>query len=154
MKIEKNFYDIMMQESEKIEAEVAYEESLLSEEERILQKEKRSREAQHIMKLANEQMRQTWHVHNARSIQAFTIIYNRALEFAEENFMNILIESDSTTGKIRLTTPFVHSELLKTHGDIKVLTALIENADDFMIESENNLLKLDFYFNLTTAVRR
>ena len=33
MKIEKNFYDIMMQESDEIEAEIARENALLSEEE-------------------------------------------------------------------------------------------------------------------------
>lgn len=152
MKIEKNFYDIMMQESDKIEAEIALEESQLSEKERNLQKEKNYQEAQNIINLASEKKRRTWHVHNTRNVETFTIIYNRVLEFAEENFMNILIETDTTTGKIRLTAPFVHSELLRNRGDKTVLTALIETSDDFMFESKNGLLRMDFYFNLTTPV--
>jgi len=68
--------------------------------------------------------------------------------------MNVLIETDSTTGKIRLTTPFIHSELLSTKEDKKVLMALIEISDDFMFEAENGLLRLDFYFNLTTPVEK
>lgn len=153
MKIEKNFYDFMMQECDKIEAGIALEESQLSEEERNLQKEKNHQEAQNIIHLANEKKRRTWHVHNSRNVETFTIIYNRVLEFAEENFMNILIETDTTTGKIQLTAPFVHSELLRNRGDKTVLTALIETSDDFMFESKNGLLKMDFYFNLTTPVR-
>ena len=154
MKIEKNFYDIMMQESDEIEAEIELEESLLSDEERYLQKVKSSQEAQNIINLANEKMRHTWHVRNARNVEAFNIIYDRVLEFAEANYMNVLIETDSTTGKIRLTTPFIHSELLSTKEDKKVLMALIEISDDFMFEAENGLLRLDFYFNLTTPVEK
>lgn len=152
MKIEKNFYDIMMQECDKIEAGIALEESQLSEEERNLQKEKNHQEAQNIINLANEKKRRTWHVHNSRNVETFTIIYNRVLEFAEENFMNILIETDTTTGKIQLTAPFVHSELLRNRGDRTVLTALIETSDDFMFESKNGLLRMDFYFYFTTPV--
>lgn len=152
MKIEKNFYDIMMKESEEIEAEIALEESQLSEKERNLQREKNYQEAQNIINLASEKKRRTWHVHNTRNVETFTIIYNRVLEFAEENFMNILIETDTTIGKIRLTAPFVHSELLRNRGDKTVLTALIETSDDFMFESKNDLLRMDFYFNLTTPV--
>ena len=154
MKIEKNFYDIMMQECDKIEAGIALEESLLSDEERYLQKVKSSQEAQNIINLANEKIHRTWHVHNARNVEAFNIIYDRVLEFAEANYMNVLIETDSTTGKIRLTTPFVHSELLSAKEDKKVLMALIEIADDFMFESENGLLRLDFYFNLATPFEK
>ena len=152
MKIEKNFYDIMMQECDKIEAGIALEESLLSEEERNLQKEKDHQEAQNIINRANEKKRRTWHVHNSRNVETFTIIYNRVLEFAEENFMNILIETDTTSGKIQLTGPFVYSELLRNRGDRTVLTALIETSDDFMFESKNGLLRMDFYFYLTTPV--
>jgi len=83
MKIEKNFYDIMMQECDEIEAEIELEESLLSDEERYLQKVKSSQEAQNIINLANEKMRHTWHVRNARNVEAFNIIYDRVLEFAE-----------------------------------------------------------------------
>ena len=154
MKIEKNFYDIMMQESDEIEAEIALEESLLSDEERKLQKEKSIQEAQNIINLANEKMRRTWHVRNARNVETFNVIYDRVLEFAEANYMNVLIETDTTTGKIRLTTPFVHSELLSAKEDKKVLMALIEIADDFMFESENGLLRLDFYFNLATPFEK
>lgn len=154
MKIEKNFYDIMMQECDKIETEVKHEQSLLSEEEQKRQDERLKKEAQHIIDLANEEMRRTWHVHNARNIQTFTIIYNRVLEFAEANYMNILIETDATTGKIRLTTPFVYSELFSEKADRNMLSALIENADDFFFEAKNGLLRLDFYFNLTTPVKR
>ena len=154
MKIEKNFYDIMMQECDEIEAEIELEESLLSDEERYLQKVKSSQEAQNIINLANEKIHRTWHVHNARNVEAFNIIYDRVLEFAEANYMNVLIETDSTTGKIRLTTPFIHSELLSTKEDKKVLMALIEISDDFVFEAENGLLRLDFYFNLTTPVEK
>ena len=154
MKIEKKFYDIMMQESNEIEAEIKSEESLLSKEELQRQNEQRQKEVQHIIDRANEEMHRTWHIHNARNVQTFTIIYNRVLEFAEANYMNILIETDSTTGKIRLTTPFIHSELFSEGADKNVLTALIENADDFFFEAENGLLRLDFYFNLTTPVKK
>ena len=154
MKIEKNFFDIKMQESDEIEAEIALEESLLSDEERKLQKEKSTQEAQDIINLANEKMHRTWHVRNARNVETFNVIYDRVLEFAEANYMNVLIETDITTGKIRLTTPFVHSELLSAKEDKKVLMALIEIADDFMFESENGLLRLDFYFNLATPFEK
>lgn len=96
----------------------------------------------------------TCHVRNARNVETFNVIYDRVLEFAEANYMNVLIETDTTTGKIRLTTPFVHSELLSAKEDKKVLMALIEIADDFMFESENGLLRLDFYFNLATPFEK
>lgn len=76
------------------------------------------------------------------------------MEFAEENHINILIETESTIGKIRLTTPFLHSELLRNINDRNLLSALINTANSFMIQSQNDLLQLDFDFRLTTPIEK
>lgn len=154
MKIEKNFYDIMMQESDEIEAEIALEESLLSDEERKLQKEKSTQEAQNIINLANEKMRRIWHIHDKQKVKVFTALYELALKFAESNHMNILIETDITVGRIKLYTPFVHFGVFSTPFDKTSLISLIENADSYMIHSENNMLQLNFDFHLTTPLEK
>lgn len=154
MKIEKNFYDIMMQESDEIEAEIALEESLLSEEDRNLLKEKRSREAQHIIELANEKMRRTWHIHDPQKTETFNQIRSIAMEFAKDNHMNISVEADSTTGRIKLKTPFLHFGVLTPNDDKEVILALIESADSFMVQAEDGLLRMDFDYTLTTSIEK
>ncbi len=154
MKIEKNFYDIMMQESDKIEAEIEYEQSLLTDVELKHQEEQRAIEAQHIIDLVNEKRLRTWHIHDKQKVNEFTMLYELAIKFAQANHMNILVETDTTTGRIKLYTPFVHFGVFSTHVDKTILISLIEKADSFMMDSENNMLRLDFDFRLTIPIEK
>ena len=129
MRIERKYYDLMIQESENLEAEIQYEKSLLSDEELKKQTEQRMLEAQHIIDLANAKMQKTKHIQNKKKMDQFHSLYKIALTFAENNHMNILIETDTTTGRIKIHAPFVHFGVLTPNTDKDMLLALIECAD-------------------------
>ena len=74
--------------------------------------------------------------------------------FAEDNHMNITVETDSTTGRIKLRAPFLHFGVLTPNEDKEVIIILIETSDSFMIQSEDGLLRMDFDYSLTTAIEK
>ena len=154
MKIEKNFYDIMMQECDKIEAELKYEQSLLTDAELKQQEEQRAIEAQHIIDLVNEKMQRTWHILDKEKSALFHSLYEVALDFAEENGMNIIVESDATFGHIKLFTPFLHHGVLTPHTNKKTLLTLIKHADSFMLQPLDGMLRFDLDYQLSTPTER
>lgn len=154
MKIEKNYYDVMVQDTKKIQYDIKQEQARLSDAALKMAEEQCAMEAQQIINLANEKLRHTWHIHNKEKVNAFHALYERALLFAEENFMNIQIETDAISGRIKLFTPFIHHGVLTSDYNKDTLLALIAGADSFMMQCENDMLRLDFDYNLTTTIEK
>lgn len=154
MRIEKNFYDIMLQEIEELELEIAQEEALLTESERKLHEQQRTLEAEHIIQLAQAKEKNTWHIYNKKRKESFDHLYKQVLLFAEKYSINILIESNDRIGKIKLSAPFIHYGVFSSAQDKQILLELISHSDSFMMHADSNMLQLVFDYELTTIIQK
>lgn len=144
----------MMQETAELERQIEKEEALLSDAERQFQKEQRTLEAEHIIHLAQTKEKNTWHIFNKKRLTSFNHLYQQALLFAEKYSINIQIESNSRIGKIKLSAPFIHYGVFSSERDKQVLIELISCSDSFMMQADNNMIRLIFDYELTTVVEK
>lgn len=152
MKIVKNYYDIMVKNAEMIQSEIDLENALRSKEEQKKQEDQLSKEAEQIIQRANKKKQHTWHIHEQDKVDAFYVLYEQALLFAERNAVNIQIEMTSKTGRITLATPFLYDGFLPSVSNKPILLKLITYADSFIMNARDDMMEFDFYYNFTTTV--
>lgn len=154
MKIVKNYYDVMLQEAELIQSELDFEKAVCSKTETEKQREQSFEEAEHIIQLATEEKKRTWHVYDQKKADTFHMLYEQALLFAKENAINILIDTTPTTGRILLKTPFLYDGVLLSVSNKPTLLKLIACADSFILNARDDMMEFDFYYHFTTEKER
>lgn len=142
----------MLQKAEMIQSEIEFENALRSKEEQENQEQQLTREAEHIIQLATERKQHTWHIHEQKKADIFHILYEQALLFARKNAINILIETNHTTGRIFLKTPCLYDGFLPSVSNKPILLKLITYADSFIMNAKDDMMEFDFYYNLTTTI--
>ena len=153
MRIEKKYHTQAAKEWDELEREEDNRRASLSEEERLNEQEHLHREADTIIRKAEKMDRDSLHIINNERIKCFSELSTEAIRMAEILTLDIIVRTDGTLGRIRLSTDcFLIINEMCPPAARKILSNLIKNADDVWMRPEGELLVIEFVFDLLIKV--
>ena len=104
MRIEKKYHTQAAKEWDELVREEEKRRASLSEEERLNEQEHLHREADTIIRKAEKMDRDSLHIINNERIKCFSELSTEAIRMAEILTLDIIVRTDGTLGRIRLST--------------------------------------------------
>lgn len=141
MRIEKKFFSI----SEKKAAGILEELQKTDLDIQLVMEQQMKSDFQDLLAKCREKEARTEKVPNLQKQKAFEALSMKAVTYAENLRLDILIQSDDTTGTIHLTSDCL---FLMDHEARTSFMELIKEADDVQITGENNLFHAIFFYQL------
>ena len=152
MRIEKKYHTQAAKEWDELVREEEKRRASLSEEERLNEQEHLHREADTIIRKAEKMDRDSLHIINNERIKCFSELSTEAIRMAEILTLDIIVRTDGTLGRIRLSTDcFLINEMCPSAAR-EILTNLIKSADDVWMRPEGEIIVIEFVFDLLIKV--
>ncbi len=154
MRIEKKYHTQVSEEWDELVREEEKRRAGLSEEERLNEQEHLRREADTIIRKAEEMDRDSLHIINQERIKCFSELSTEAIRMAEILTLDIIVWTDGTLGRIQLSTDCFLININEMCPPVarKILSNLIKNADDVWMRPEGELIVIEFVFDFLIKV--
>ena len=152
MRIEKKYHTQAAKEWEELVLEEEKRKAGLSEKERREEREHLHREADAIIRKTEEMDRDSLSIINRERIKCFSGLSTEAIRMAEILTLDIVVQTDGTLGRVRLSTDCFLINEMCSPTTRKILSNLIKNADDVWMRPEGELIVMEFVFDFLIKV--
>ena len=154
MRIEKKYHTQAAKEWDELVREEEKRRAGLSRKNGLMNRNTCTGRRTQIIRKAEKMDRDSLHIINNERIKCFSELSTEAIRMAEILTLDIIVRTDGTLGRIRLSTDcFLINEMCPPAAR-KILSNLIKNADDVWMRPKGNSSLLNLYLTFDKGAER